>query len=303
MRFAWKMGGWVERPIYQRSFNPYLRYELVPGEKFSYTSINSDGFRGGEYTIAKTNNTFRIIMLGDSETLSVKLADKDTLPYQLEAILNENSPDIDYQVFNFGVEGYCTFQELEMLKTKGLKYDPDLIILNYVLNDPEPGEYYFEKNFLIRHSALVRYFTFRIKKRLIKRERKKLNINTEIDNYYYYHQAKYFDRVRDALREMSEIARDFDNKLLVVIFPTSSIMVKDFRAGYPYLPLHELVKGLNSKDIVTINLLDEFNRLDLSPQAVSIDYHNDESHKNPQALRVAAEYIYRRLKNEKMIPQ
>ncbi len=303
MRFAWEMGGWVERPIYQRSFNPYLRYELVPGGKFSETSINSDGFRGADYQIPKAPGTFRIIMVGDSETLSVKLPDKDTLPYQLEGLLNKNSGGIDYEVLNFGVEGYCTFQELEMLKTKGLKYEPDLIILNYVLNDPEPGEYYLTKNFFLRHSALVRYFTIRIKKRLIKKERKKLGIDTEIDNYYYYHQPKYFDRVKDAILEMSEVAGDFNHKLLVVIFPTSSIMVKDFRANYPYWPLHELVRGIKSKDMVTIDLLDEFNRLNLTPQEVSIDYQYDESHKNPDALGVAAEYIYRTLKEKRLIPQ
>jgi len=302
MRFAWKMGGWVERPIYQRSFNPYLRYELVPGGKFSATSINSDGFRGADYQIPKAPGTFRIIMVGDSETLSVKLPDKDTLPYQLEALLNKSSQGINYQVLNFGVEGYCTFQELEMLKTKGLKYEPDLIILNYCLNDPEPGEYYFQKNFFLRHSALVRYFTFRIKKRLIKKERKKLGIDTEIDNYYYYHQPKYFDRVKEAILETSEIAGDSGDKLLLVIFPTSSIMVKDFRANYPYWPLHEIVRGIKSRNMVTIDLLDEFNRLNLTPQEVSIDYQYDESHKNPQALGVAAEYIYRTLKEERLIP-
>ena len=302
MRFAWKMGGWVERPIYQRSFNPYLRYELVPGENFSATSINADGFRGRDYQVPKGPETFRIIMVGDSETLSVKLPDKDTLPYQLQELLNQNSEGINYEVLNFGVEGYCTFQELEMLKTKGLKYEPDLIILNYVLNDPEPGEYYFQKNFFIRHSALVRYFTFRIKKRLIKKERKALGIDTEIDNYYYYHQPKYFDRVKDAILEMSEIAGDSNHKLLVVIFPTSSIMVKDFRANYPYWPLHELVRGIKSKNMATIDLLDEFNRLNLTPQEVSIDYEYDESHKNPHALGVAAEYIYRTMKKERLIP-
>ena len=302
MRFAWKMGGWVERPIYQRSFNPYLRYELVPGENFSATSINSDGFRGPDYQIPKAPKTFRIIMMGDSETLSVKLPDKDTLPHQLQVLLNENSAGINYEVLNFGVEGYCTFQELEMLKTKGLKYEPDLIILNYCLNDPEPGEYYLPKTFFIRHSALVRYFTFRIKKRLIKKERKSLGIDTEIDNYYYYHQPKYFDRVKDAILETSEIAGDSNDKLLVVIFPTSSIMVKDFRANYPYWPLHKLVRGIKSKNMVTIDLIDEFNRLNLTPQEVSIDYQYDESHKNPDALAVAAEYIWRTLKEERLIP-
>ena len=91
MRFTWEMGGWVKRPIYRKSANPYLRYELVPGAKSGHISINSDGFRGPEYSILKPANTFRIIMLGDSEIFSIMLPQVDTLSSQLENLLNQRS--------------------------------------------------------------------------------------------------------------------------------------------------------------------------------------------------------------------
>jgi hypothetical protein len=241
-------------------------------------------------------------MLGDSETFSYMLAQNDTLPMQLESLLNKNSPSIHYEVLNFGVEGYSTFQEMEMLKTKGLKYNPDLIILNYVLNDPEPGEYYFEKTFFMRHSALVRYFNYRIKKAMIKKERKRLNIKSEIEHYYYYHQPKYFIPVKNAILEMSQMSRNQGNKLVVVIFPTSSVMVKDFKENYPYRALHELMKSIKSDDLIFVDLLDEFNRLNMAPQDVAINYVYDESHKNAAALKVSALYIYGTLKSCGLIP-
>ena len=302
MRFAWRMGGWVERPIYRRSSNPYLRYELVPQAESGLITVNSDGFRGREYSIPKPPNTFRILMLGDSETLSIMLPQSDTLAAQLENLLNKLSGNLRYEVLNFGVEGYNTFQELEQLKTKGLKYDPDLIILNYVLNDPEPGEYYLNKTFLMRKSALVRYFTYRFKKAAIRRERKKLNIRTEIEHFYYLHQPKYFDRLKEGIQEMAGISRQLGNKLIVVIFPTSSLMVKDFKGNYPYLSLHSLVKGVESDNIVFVDLLDEFRRLVLSPQEVSINYAYNESHKNAMALGVSASYICRLLRSKNIIP-
>ncbi len=303
MRFSWKMGGWVKRPIYRRSSNPYLRYELVPRAKIGNISINSDGFRGPEYSITKPANTFRIIMLGDSETFSFMLAQSDTLPMQLENLLNRKSSLLRYEVLNFGVEGYNTFQELEQLKTKGLKYNPDLIILNYVLNDAGPGEYYFDKTFFMRHSALVRYFSYRIKKALIKRERRRLNIKTEVDEYYYYHQPKYFVPLKETMLEMTDIARERGNKLVLVIFPCSSIMVKDFKENYPYWPLHKLVKGIKSDNIIFIDLIEEFNRLNMTPQSVSINYAYDESHKDASALKISAQYIYRILKSNRVIPE
>jgi hypothetical protein len=79
-------------------------------------------------------------------------------------------------------------------------------------------------------------------------------------------------------------------------------MVKDFQDNYPYWPLHRIIKGIKSEDIIFIDLIEEFNRLNLTPQAVAIDYAADESHKNPQTLKISAEYIYQTLKNEKLIP-
>jgi hypothetical protein len=242
-------------------------------------------------------------MLGDSEIFSIMLAQNETLSAQLESLLNQNSRLLRYEVLNFGVEGYNTFQELEMLKNRGLKYNPDLIILNYVLNDPEPGEYYFNKSFFMRSSALVRYFTYRIKKALIRRERKRLNIHTEIDNYYYYHQPKYFIPLKNVILEMADIARERERKLVVVIFPVSSIMVKDFKENYPYRTLHGLVKSIRADNIIFIDLIDEFNRLGMTPQGVSINYAYDESHKNTSALKVAACYIYNILEFHRLIPE
>lgn len=303
LRFAWEMGGWINRPIYRKSPNPYLRYELVPGAKSINATINSAGFRGPEYSVNKAADTFRIVMLGDSEILSVMLPESDTLPAQLENLLNQNSHLLHYEVLNFGVEGYNTFQELELLKTKGLKYNPDLIILNYILNDPEPGEYYFNKNFLMRHSVLVRYFTYRIKKALIRRERKRLNIHTEVEHFYYLHQPKYFTHVEKAILDMADIAKERSRKLMVVIFPTSSIEVKDFKENYPYKAIHTLIKSIKSDNIIFIDLIDEFNRLGMSPQDVAVNYAIGESHKNAAGLRVAAHYIYNILESHRLIPE
>lgn len=298
LRVFWEMGGWVRRPIYRKSDNPYLRYELIPKTESGKVSVNSAGFRGREYSPAKPAGTFRVIMLGDSETLSLMLPLEDTLPAQLENLLNQKSGGMRYEVLNFGVEGYNTFQELELLKAKGLEYNPDLVILNYVLNDPEPGEYYFNQSFFMRHSALVRYSSYRIKKALIKKERKRLGIDTEIDNYYYYHQPKYFLPLKQAILEMAALLKSRRIKFAVVIFPTSSIMVKDFKEHYPYWPLHKLVRSIDSREIIFIDLIEEFNRLGLGPQDVSINYQYDESHKNPRALNISAQYIYDLLKGK-----
>ena len=134
-------------------------------------------------------------------------------------------------------------------------------------------------------------------------ERKKLNIRTEIDHFYYLHQPKYFSRVEKAILDIAEIAKEQGNKLVVIIFPVSSLMVKDFKRDYPYRPLHELIKAIKSDNLIFIDLIDEFNRLNLTPEDVSINYKYNESHKNPATLKLSAGYIYNVLKSHNLISE
>ena len=40
-------------------------------------------------------------------------------------------------MLNFGVPGYNTVQEVALLRYKALKWKPRIIILGYILNDPD----------------------------------------------------------------------------------------------------------------------------------------------------------------------
>src|SRR5262245_40505528 len=111
------------------SLNPVLLHEPVLG----HSNTNSDGLRGREYSIVKPAGTKRILVLGDDVVYGLGIAVEDTLPKQLEAAYKANAQAVE--VLNFGVSGYDTEQEIEFLKTKGLKYHPDIVILGYVLND------------------------------------------------------------------------------------------------------------------------------------------------------------------------
>lgn len=102
---------------------------------------------------------------------------------------------------------------------------------------------------------------------------------------------------------MADISGERNNKLIVVVFPASSIMVKDFKENYPYQKLHELVKSINSDKIIFIGFIDEFNRLNMTPQSVSINYAYDESHKNASVLKISAQYINGILKSHRLIPE
>jgi lysophospholipase L1-like esterase len=98
--------------------------------------INSLGFRDDrDYAVEKPAGTFRIVVLGDSVTFGHGTRSDTTYPYLLERQLREWQPEIAWQVWNLGVPGYATSQELAYLERVGAQYDPDLVIVGFYPND------------------------------------------------------------------------------------------------------------------------------------------------------------------------
>ena len=98
--------------------------------------INSLGFRDNrEYALAKAPGTFRILVLGDSVTFGHGAVYETTYPYLLEQQLRGWRPDVKWEVWNLGVPGYNTAQELAYLKLVEQRYAPDLVVVGFFPND------------------------------------------------------------------------------------------------------------------------------------------------------------------------
>lgn len=132
----------VEQPVlYRHSDVPGLLYEHRPNTTLIQNGIlistNSYGMRAGNYTLSKPRNMRRIAVLGDSVTSSLDLNLSDAFPAILEQKLNGNKKLVRTEVLNFGVNGYGTREEAIILKEKAMAFQPDVIVVAYVLNDPE----------------------------------------------------------------------------------------------------------------------------------------------------------------------
>ena len=100
-------------------------------------TINSEGFRDYEHPVGKPNNTYRIIALGDSMTVGIGVSINYTWPKQVERKLNSLNLPIHFEVLNFGIPGAGSLEEVKTFKEKGLKYSPDMVILQFYGNDFE----------------------------------------------------------------------------------------------------------------------------------------------------------------------
>jgi len=138
------------------SANQQLVYELNRG----YKGINSFGMRDTEIDINAIRDLYKIAILGDSHTYSINVKNtEETFPHYVEEHLNKNSQQKIVKVLNFGVPGYNTAQELEVLKSKALHFEPNLIILQYHINDTHVCNYIQpqdkELNLLLHKSKLL----------------------------------------------------------------------------------------------------------------------------------------------------
>lgn len=113
---------------------PSKTYEEQPKwlpEKAIYT-INPDGLNDRyEYSIDKPRDTFRIITLGDSFTFGHYISTPNNWSERLEDMLNTQlvcKNTIKFEVINMGQPGYDIQYIAHRYKTRGLKYNPDLLI-------------------------------------------------------------------------------------------------------------------------------------------------------------------------------
>ncbi|MEA3357480.1 MAG: hypothetical protein U9Q67_03530 [Patescibacteria group bacterium] len=57
---------------------------------------------------------------------------------------------VTYEVLNMGISGYNTIQEYLLLKDKGLKFQPDLVLLGFFYNDSDPTNVLDKYGFLAK---------------------------------------------------------------------------------------------------------------------------------------------------------
>ncbi len=138
--------GWYDAPkqLLVPSDSPILVYELRPGARITTTylnpeqrewkysaSVNFQGFRGEPVGLEARKP--RIIVLGDSYVFGYGVNDDQTFSHVLQNRLRD-----EVEVMNWGGPGYNLVQAIELLKSKGQEYRPELVILALHYNDFEP---------------------------------------------------------------------------------------------------------------------------------------------------------------------
>ena len=120
--------GWVKRPNLDTIRSTAGKLPVI-------YKTNSKGIRGPEYEYKKTDNEYRILILGDSFADGYMVKFSEMFSEVMKNKLNNIVADKKVESINAGTIGWSTDQELIFFQNEGRKYNPDLTVLMFYEND------------------------------------------------------------------------------------------------------------------------------------------------------------------------
>lgn len=178
---------------------------------------NSKGQRDREIPYERTPGVMRIAMVGDSLTQGWGVPFEDTFSKRIERLYE--AAGTKAEVVNLGVGNWNTIQEVQYFLTKGYKYRPDIVVLNYFVNDAEPLPVKHEEpSWLMRNCYSCVFFKGRLDTVL-----RQLTTRQDWAGYYLglYDggQSKGWLDAKAAIRRLADYCKANNIKLLIAHLP------------------------------------------------------------------------------------
>ena len=281
------------RLVYQPSTIDGLNYELGPDRDLPVGSIrvktNSVGMRDDELR-EPSDSLVRIAVVGDSYVFGYGVEMEDTFCHQLEALLNLDaeltSDGSVFEVVNLGVGGYTTRDEALVVEHRALPLNPALIIVAYVLNDPEteaiqPLHTYFSETRWWQYSHILRRFAHRAHRAKVER--------LGGGNYTrsLYGEPEKWQTVVDGFADMVTLAEAASIPIGLVVFPDATRCRSWETYGLEDIHARVMDAANEAGFTVTRDLLEIFQPYDpLEVRVALVD-----EHPNPFGHRLTAEYL------------
>ncbi len=112
------------------TLKPHATRILTTGEAYTVRDrLNSLGLNDIERRVEKEPGSRRILVLGDSFMYGQGVERDESLPRRLDLLL----PDVE--VINAGIPGYGLEQEYLYFKDRGHRFEPDLVLVGFFMND------------------------------------------------------------------------------------------------------------------------------------------------------------------------
>ncbi|MDW3097837.1 MAG: SGNH/GDSL hydrolase family protein [Alphaproteobacteria bacterium] len=151
------------REIKKVAENPNIGHDHRPNAEAllmgTMVTTNSLGFRDRELDASPSAKTIRIASVGDSLTFGWGVPQDQTFSRILETELRSRGRDVE--VINTGVGNYNSKMQAAAFFEKVVPLKPDVVLLNYFINDAEQTPTY-ETSFIERNSKAWTFFAARL---------------------------------------------------------------------------------------------------------------------------------------------
>lgn len=270
--YAWEMVA-SRRMVWEQYREPGDGYTLIQrGSHYEWqgipVDINSHGLRGPETTYDKPAGTFRILNLGDSVVMGWGVREEETYGRRLEQWLNEQSAgDLNYEVINAGVPGWNLANALAYLEAEGVKYEPDLVLLDLTTSNDIKGKsalQAFEQPAPLRwlrdHTYLWSFLTIQLRWLEARNNGEEridvINPPTVPEKYFPLEtDSEQWTNLWNWITAINELAEENDAEMVLIIFPLEFQVLDN---NFPTLP-QEIVPARAAEDgIPVLDLLPAF---------------------------------------------
>ena len=237
------------------SDNPRIGHEHRPDADAFLMGVrvttNGAGFRDEEIPVKKRPGSTRIMLLGDSVLFGWGAKQDETVAARLKQAWRSAGRDVD--VINTGVGNYNSMMEVEFFLTRGYRYKPDIVVLNYFINDAEPIPRY-DYSWIERVSAAWVFYGSRLD--VVGRE---LRLGQQTDWRTYYREL-YDDTsnrgdwraAEESIRKLAAYCRDNGIKFLIVNYPELRVL-----DPYPFPEVQRRLAALAADlGVPSLDLLD-----------------------------------------------
>lgn len=286
-------------------------YKAIPLERVENTPFcaefrtNSHAHRGADHRKERAPNTFRVLAVGDSFIFGEGVKDGDTMPEQLQAVLQASHPELAVEVVNLGMTGINTEVEITIHR-EHLDLDADVVVLGYVLNDAlrvdagdakrqradnmiiiRPG--FMEgssgwRKVLRRWSRLYDLIATRAEQRKITA----LTRDSYIDAFDVEVNPEGLAKTEFMVDTFADDVRSTGAKVLVAVYP----ILFDLGDAYPFAKAHRVLEGILEKHGTPwVDLRDAY----AGHSAESLQAHPVDHHPNELAQRLSAEAVAAKL--------
>ena len=274
-------------------------YSPVRGHR-SREPMNTAGYRDVEHNRQKAPGVHRAVFVGDSFTYGVGVLFDDTYPKRTERALSSERSE-KWESVVLAVPGIDAEEEATIVENEALAYEPDVLIVGFVLNDAEDPNSAERRRAadwtkadadkrnppFWRHSAFLSFVADRLHATRENRKR--------IENYLalYQEKAPGFLGARRALNRMAKACRDHGVPFVVALFPLLANPLDD---AYPFATIHAKVAVAvgQATGATFVDLLPYYRGMDW--RLLVVEGARDE-HPNEIAHRIAAQALLRSIES------